>query len=104
MENENEVEWWDKYVDYKTHIPTEFFVPVSDMDDLVEEAMRRGEVKAWEELSKYSAEQREKKKTAANEYKKDGLFGLERQMDGEAVVYWLMHLEAENKLTSLKTP
>lgn len=47
MTTENTDEpWWDKYVDYKTHIPTEFFVPISEMDDLVSEAERRGQIEA----------------------------------------------------------
>lgn len=37
-----ETAWWDKYVDYQTHIPTEFFVPISNIEELVDEAEERG--------------------------------------------------------------
>ena len=44
LENDGEdVEraWWWKYVDTTTHIPTEFFVPLSKIEELMDEVIER---------------------------------------------------------------
>lgn len=72
---------------------------------LFQEATRRGIQQgkrgAWEELKEYCEEERTRCNRKMNEYEKDGKFGLQRQMDGEAVVHYTLARVLGDRLSAL---